>query len=159
MSALQLEWNNDQDIIELPANIHELLLQLLNIASTVEPIPTGEIVLTFVDDEMIRELNEQYRGIDKPTDVLSFSMSEQTDEEPIIIYENKPEEQLGDIVISAPAAKRQSEEYGHSLEREIGFLFVHGLLHLLGYDHQDERSEHRMFQKQEQILQLAGLLR
>jgi probable rRNA maturation factor len=159
LSALQLEWNNDQDIIELPANIHELLLQLLNIASTVEPIPTGEIVLTFVDDEMIRELNEQYRGIDKPTDVLSFSMSEQTDEEPIIIYENKPEEQLGDIVISAPAAKRQSEEYGHSLEREIGFLFVHGLLHLLGYDHQDERSEHRMFQKQEQILQLAGLLR
>ena len=159
MSALQLEWNNDQDIIELPANIHELLLQLLNIASTVEPIPTGEIVLTFVDDEMIRELNEQYRGIDKPTDVLSFSMSEQTDEEPIIIYENKPEEQLGDIVISAPAAKRQSEEYGHSLEREIGFLFVHGLLHLLGYDHQDERSEHRMFQKQEQILQLVGLLR
>jgi probable rRNA maturation factor len=159
LSALQLEWNNDQDIIELPANIHELLLQLLNIASTVEPIPTGEIVLTFVDDEMIRELNEQYRGIDKPTDVLSFSMSEQTDEEPIIIYENKPEEQLGDIVISAPAAKRQSEEYGHSLEREIGFLFVHGLLHLLGYDHQDERSEHRMFQKQEQILQLVGLLR
>ncbi len=159
MSALQLEWNNDQDIIELPANIHELLEQLLNIASTVEPIPAGEIVLTFVDDEVICELNEQYRGIDKPTDVLSFSMSEQTDEEPIIVYENKPEEQLGDIVISAPAAKRQSEEYGHSLEREIGFLFIHGLLHLLGYDHQDEHAEQRMIQKQEQILQLAGLLR
>jgi probable rRNA maturation factor len=159
LSALQLEWNNDQDIIELPANIHELLEQLLNIASTVEPIPAGEIVLTFVDDEVICELNEQYRGIDKPTDVLSFSMSEQTDEEPIIVYENKPEEQLGDIVISAPAAKRQSEEYGHSLEREIGFLFIHGLLHLLGYDHQDEHAEQRMIQKQEQILQLAGLLR
>jgi probable rRNA maturation factor len=159
LPAPQFEWNNDQDLIQLPENIHELLEQLLHIASTVEPIPTGEIVLTFVDDEMIRELNEHYRGIDKPTDVLSFSMSEQTDEEPLIIYEHKPEEQLGDIIISAPAARRQSEEYGHSLEREIGFLFIHGLLHLLGFDHQDEHSEQKMIQKQEQILQLAGLLR
>jgi len=128
--------------------------------------------VTIVDDEAIRELNLQYRKLDKPTDVLSFSMLESVGEETPIVYgeeadeETKedelvelPDEPIGDIVISAATAKRQSEEYGHSLERELGFLFVHGFLHLIGYDHEDEAAERVMTEKQEQVLGRAGLSR
>jgi probable rRNA maturation factor len=169
--SLTLEWNNEQSEID-PAGWISRLQQLLDIAGEQEGVETGEVALTFVDDEAIRELNRDYRGKDSPTDVLSFAMQETMDEELGILYEIDDTEEadegdetasipdlLGDIVISVPRAKEQSEEYGHSLEREIGFLFVHGFLHLVGYDHQDESAEKEMFDKQERILQKAGLTR
>ncbi|MNI23890.1 Endoribonuclease YbeY [compost metagenome] len=116
--------------------------------------------------------------MDKPTDVLSFAMQEFGEDELEIVYEEdedgeeelEPGEQdednedsfiepLGDIIISVPRAIAQAEEYGHSVERELGFLFVHGFLHLIGYDHQSEEAEKEMFAKQEQVLQEAGLTR
>ncbi|WP_054956659.1 rRNA maturation RNase YbeY [Paenibacillus dakarensis] len=164
--SLQLVWNNEQEEFVISDTLISLLEQILQRAGEVEGVTDGEVDLTFVDDTQIHELNKEYRGIDRPTDVLSFAMHETTDEELTIIYELDSEDEeehvpdvLGDIIISVPRAKLQSEEYGHSLERELGFLFVHGFLHLLGYDHQDEASEAEMMGKQEAVLAEVGLNR
>lgn len=164
--SLHLVWNNEQEDFVISDELISLLERILQQAGTVEGVTDGEVDLTFVDDEQIHELNKEYRGIDRPTDVLSFAMNEETDEELQIIYELDDEDELGnvpdvlgDIIISVPRAKLQSEEYGHSLERELGFLFVHGFLHLLGYDHQDEESEAFMMGKQEAVLAEVGLTR
>ncbi|REK59656.1 MAG: rRNA maturation RNase YbeY [Thermobacillus sp.] len=162
--GLTLEWSNEQDAMALEDGWIARLEQLLRLAGEAEGIEDGEVALTFVDDARIRELNREYRGIDRPTDVLSFAMQE--GDEPDIVFDEWEDGEtdpvsgmLGDIVISLERAKAQSEEYGHSLEREIGFLFVHGFLHLLGYDHQTAEEEAVMFARQEEILQRAGLTR
>lgn len=113
-----------------------------------------EVSVTFVDNEKIRELNRQYRNIDKPTDVLSFPLEDETFEsdEPMPRF-------FGDIVISIPKAKQQALDYNHSFQRELAFLAVHGFLHLLGYDHQTEEEEKIMFQKQKEILEKHGITR
>lgn len=115
-----------------------------------------EVSISFVNDEEIRSLNKEYRGIDKATDVLSFPMLEFTEEEQEEEEEGAEyideEIALGDIVISMEKALEQAKEYGHSFERELAFLLVHGMLHLLGYDHEIEASEGEMFDKQEEIL-------
>jgi probable rRNA maturation factor len=143
----------------------ELLEKLLHIAGRKEEVADGIVTLTLTDDEGIRELNRQYRGLDTTTDVLSFSLLE--GEEPDIHYNEEDETSkvnpfanlLGDIVISVPRAEAQAADYGHSLERELGFLFVHGFLHLLSYDHGDEEQEREMFAKQDEVLKEAGLTR
>ncbi|WP_028610377.1 rRNA maturation RNase YbeY [Paenibacillus harenae] len=164
--SIQLDWSNEQQKIEIPDSWITKLEQLLQLAAEAEGITEGEVSLTFTDDEEIHQLNRDYRGIDQPTDVLSFAMQEDGTEELDIIFEVEHEDEqdpisgmLGDIIISVETAASQSEEYGHSLEREIGFLFVHGFLHLIGYDHQDEASEAEMTAKQEAVLQQAGLSR
>ncbi|MFD0715091.1 rRNA maturation RNase YbeY [Paenibacillus sp. GCM10027626] len=164
--SLRLEWSNEQERINIPEELVGRLERLLQLAAQTEGIFEGDVALTFVDDEEIHQLNNTYRGIDRPTDVLSFAMQEETDEELDILYEVESEDDelpidtmLGDIIISVDRALAQSEEYGHSFEREIGFLFVHGFLHLIGYDHQDEESEAIMTQKQEAVLQMEGLTR
>lgn len=166
MSIMKLEWNDDQDIYPIDPSLIELLKRILQEAAAMEGIQEGEVALTFVDNEQIHELNREYRGIDRPTDVLSFALNESVEEELDILYEIEDEQELdemndllGDIIISTERAKEQAEEYGHSLEREIGFLFVHGFLHLLGYDHQDEPSERVMMDKQEAVLEKVGLSR
>jgi probable rRNA maturation factor len=164
--TLQLDWNNEQTGHEIPEAWIEKLSELLQLAGAAEGLTEGEVALTFTSDEGIHALNRDYRGIDRPTDVLSFAMQEDGNEELDIIFEVEDENEsdplsgmLGDIIISVDRAKLQSEEYGHSLEREIGFLFVHGFLHLIGYDHQDEAAEAEMTAKQEAVLQQAGLTR
>ncbi|MGG0811369.1 rRNA maturation RNase YbeY [Paenibacillus alvei] len=166
MSSMKLEWNDDQDIYPIDPSLIELLKRILQEAAAMEGIQEGEVALTFVDNEQIHELNREYRGIDRPTDVLSFALNESVEEELDILYEIEDEQELdemndllGDIIISTERAKEQAEEYGHSLEREIGFLFAHGFLHLLGYDHQDEPSERVMMDKQEAVLEKVGLRR
>lgn len=102
----------------------------------------------FVDEKQIQQLNKEYRNIDKPTDVISFALKDQED-----AYEQwEKEEEIGDIFISVQAIVAQAKEYGHSVRREVCFLFTHGLLHLLGYDHGDEEEEKEMFQLQDVIL-------
>lgn len=165
--GLKLECNNEQEILEIGEDLIKLLNTLLQKAGEAEGVSEGEVALTFVDDEEIHALNREYRGIDRPTDVLSFAMNESLEDEQEIIYELEEGEELedgfgdmlGDIIISVETAKAQSEDYGHSLNREIGFLFVHGFLHLLGYDHQDEASEAEMMGKQEAVLAQVGLTR
>ncbi|WP_028544934.1 rRNA maturation RNase YbeY [Paenibacillus taiwanensis] len=161
-----LAWSDEQERYPISTVLVEQLELILAEAAQMEGVTDGEVALTFVDDERIHELNRDYRGIDRPTDVLSFALNESTDEELDILYEVEDESELltigdmlGDIIISTERAQAQAEEYGHSLEREIGFLFVHGFLHLLGYDHQDEASERVMMDKQEAVLAKVGLTR
>lgn len=114
-----------------------------------------EVSLTLTDDEGIAEINAQYRNIDAPTDVLSFPMYE-----PGEIPANTDQELLlGDIVISIPRMEAQAAEYGHSRVRELCFLFVHGMLHLLGHDHEDENQRLLMEKKQDEILALYNIER
>ncbi|MFZ5352877.1 MAG: rRNA maturation RNase YbeY [Bacillota bacterium] len=122
-----------------------------------------EISISFVNNSEIADLNKEYRGIDAPTDVLSFPMMEfdeenyaEETEEDEFIEEELP---LGDIVISMEMAKAQAEEYNHSFDRELAFLLVHGMLHLLGYDHEEEKDEKNMFQKQDKILEMLNINR
>lgn len=165
--SLQLEWSNEQSEYEISEELIAQLNKLLVAAGAVEGVTDGEVALTFVDDEEIHRLNKEFRNIDRPTDVLSFAMRESVGEEPEITYEVETEdevgpefdEMLGDIIISVPRAIAQSEDYGHSVERELGFLFVHGFLHLLGYDHQTSEDEAVMMGKQEAVLQQIGLTR
>lgn len=117
-----------------------------------------EVSLSFVTDEEIREINRNFRGIDKATDVLSFPQIDYDNDDEVMTNE-KSEIVLGDIIISLDTAKRQAEEYGHSLNREICFLTVHSMLHLLGYDHMTEEDEKEMFDKQKAVLDMAGIKR
>lgn len=113
----------------------------------------AEVSVTFTDDESIHRLNREYRKVDRPTDVLSFPLYD--GEEPVA-----GPVALGDVVLSLERAAAQAEEYGHSLEREVAFLTVHSVLHLLGYDHEtSEEDEKEMFARQEKILTIAGFPR
>ena len=113
-----------------------------------------EVSCVLVDDERIHEINREYRHIDRSTDVISFAM-EDNDQ----FYVEGMPRTLGDIFISVDHAKKQAEEYGHSLRREMCFLFTHGILHLLGYDHMKKEDEEVMFKLQEEILDSYGITR
>lgn len=108
------------------------------------------VSVSFVDNPFIHNMNKEYRGIDRPTDVISFAFLDNEDRNSV--YKSKEPVCLGDIYISIDKAKEQAQEYGHSLKRELSFLFVHGLLHLLGYDHMNEEDEKVMFKLQDKIL-------
>jgi probable rRNA maturation factor len=138
-----------------------LLYRVVNKVLEEERVETEpEISLLLVDDVEIQNLNNTYRGINRPTDVLSFAMDDEMagDDVPefFVLEDNNI---LGDIVISLETAQRQADEYGHSLERELGFLTVHGMLHLLGYDHAGEADTKTMRAKEEKILAQLGLSR
>ena len=106
------------------------------------------VSLIFTDAKEIHEINRSYRNIDRPTDVISFAMMDSEND-----YEMpEGENELGDIFISIDAVREQAESYGHSVRREVCFLFTHGLLHLLGYDHMNEEDEKVMFQIQDVII-------
>ena len=105
-----------------------------------------EISVTFVRSRTIHTINRDYRGIDRPTDVISFAIQDDLED---FEEENKD---LGDIFINIDYARKQAKEYGHSYEREICFLFTHGLLHCLGYDHMEEKDAEVMFKLQDEIL-------
>ncbi|MBQ4117285.1 MAG: rRNA maturation RNase YbeY [Clostridia bacterium] len=138
---------NEQERIEVLPEYEELVKKAVEGTLKYEGFDNDcEISVTFTDNENIRELNKEYRDIDRETDVLSFPMDE--------------DDMLGDIVISLEKAKEQAEEYGHSIEREISFLCVHSCLHLLGYDHEtSEQDEKTMFAKQEEVLKEIGQIR
>lgn len=154
---------NDELGEEYPFAVEELLTKAINAAAAYEGIVEGEVAVSLVDDEAIHELNRTYRDKDAPTDVLSFAMQEGEEDEMEIVFDEEDEVEadtmLGDIIISIPTAKRQAEEYGHSLERELAFLAVHGFLHLIGYDHMTPEDEKEMFGRQEAILETAGFTR
>ena len=133
--------------------------KLLQFAAAEEGVADGaEVSVTIVNNEEIQKINKEYRGKDYPTDVISFALEEDGEGEIEIIGADMPPV-LGDIIISVDKAREQAEEYGHSLMRELGFLTVHGFLHLLGYDHMTEEEEKEMFTKQKEILNRYGLSR
>ena len=114
-----------------------------------------EISVTFVDLDEIHELNKQYRGVDKPTDVLSFPQFDDLEEEIPEVCEIC----LGDVVICEQKAREQAEEFGHSFERELVYLFTHSVLHLLGYDHMEDDEKKAMREREEEIKKQIGLMR
>jgi len=117
-----------------------------------------ELSITFVHNDQIQEINKDYREKDQPTDVISFALEELGEGETPLVGEGLPR-MLGDIVISIDKAEEQAKEYGHSYMRELGFLSVHGFLHLLGYDHMTKEEEEVMFTLQKDILDEFGLQR
>ena len=114
------------------------------------------VSVSFVDNKYIHKINKKYRQIDRPTDVISFAFLDTENNYDTILYSQVPVV-LGDIYISIDKAKEQASEYGHSLNRELCFLFVHGLLHLLGYDHMEKSDEEVMFKLQDEILSMKGV--
>jgi probable rRNA maturation factor len=108
----------------------------------------------FIDDEEIHVMNREYRGVDRPTDVITFALE---DDDTLVLPEDV--RVLGDIYISIDKARSQAKEYGHSFLREICFLAVHGFYHLLGYDHMTPEDEKVMFKKQEEVLEEYGITR
>jgi probable rRNA maturation factor len=149
---------NRQNKVKIPAGARLLIKRCCNAVLKHEKIQTPvEISVSFTDDVGIKELNTSFRGLNRPTDVLSFPLTENFD---LRADEKSGFCILGDIVISIERAVEQAELYGHSLEREIGFLTVHSMLHLLGYDHEVGGIKARiMREKEEMILQDLGLSR
>lgn len=139
----------------------EMLHELLDFAADYLKL-TGEIdlSLTIVNDAEIHEINKTYRNIDRPTDVISFAIEDLGEDELAVmgLPEDMPRE-LGDLFISIDKTREQAADYGHSFERELGFLAVHGFLHLNGYDHLNEADEKKMFGLQKEILDAYGLKR
>lgn len=155
MNRVAVWVEQERDAQGIP-DVERLIAAVLEEAASREGVEAAEVSVVLVDDERIHELNRDYRGVDRPTDVLSFAMRE-GEGEPVQTEEGR--ELLGDIVISVETAERQANQYGHSLRRELAFLAVHGFLHLLGYDHQSPEQERVMFGKQEEVLSALGLMR
>ena len=146
---------DEQEKIVIPEDWTVKIERVAEICLQEEEIdPKAEIGLMFVDNEQIREMNKTYRDKDSATDVLSFPMYE-ADE----AIDDEEEILLGDIVISLERAAEQAEEYGHSLEREVMYLLVHGLLHLAGYDHMEDDEKKEMRQREEELLTVIGASR
>jgi probable rRNA maturation factor len=116
------------------------------------------ISVHLVSDATIRQLNAEHRQIDAVTDVLSFPLADALAEPGFVLPEGEPVD-LGDVVISYPRAVAQAEDYGHSVEREVAYLVAHGVLHVLGYDHEAASERERMRQKEEEALQPLGFTR
>ena len=154
---LDISWEEESILLERREPLAAILSQAIKEAIRLSGGPEeAEVSLMLVDDQRIHALNLEYRGVDRPTDVLSFALQEELDEEPDSEFED---DMLGDIVISAERAREQAGEYGHSFEREIVYLAVHGTLHLLGYDHEEEIDKQEMRSKEEEVMALLGLER
>lgn len=131
----------------------ETIKELMEFALKYEKVLNAEFNIIIIDNKRIKEINKEYRNIDKETDVISFALEDVKD----FIYSDL--RLLGDIYISLDKVKEQSKLYEHSFLRELAFLSVHGLLHLLGYDHMEKQDEIIMFQKQDEILDKFGIKR
>lgn len=134
---INVEFNNQQNELEISQEMLELLKKVVITAAELEGYSGGEVSIAFVSNQKIKELNTKYRDKNEATDVLSFPIDA---------------EMLGDIIISASRAAEQAEEYGHSLKRELAYLTVHGMLHLFGYDHHSAEEKKEMRQKEERVL-------
>ncbi len=158
MDKVKVSIVNRQKQIKVPTGIRMLIRRCCTAVLVNENFQgSAEVSVSFLDNEQIRQLNAEYRQKDAPTDVLSFPLGENG------VYDVNPETGaclLGDIVISLPRALEQARMYGHTLNREIGFLTVHSMLHLLGYDHENGGLEQvRKKKKEEQVLSVLGLRR
>ena len=142
------ENNEVEEIKEL-----DTINELLNFVVIKEKLENCLFNIILVDNDYIHKLNKEYRGIDRVTDVISFALEDSQDEVKLDFRV------LGDIYISVDKAKDQAKEYGHSFLRELSFLTIHGLLHLLWYDHMTKEEEEIMFKKQDELLNEFGITR
>ena len=156
MEKIRVIIDNKQKNVKIPTGLRMQIRRCCNAVLRMEKFEgPAEISVTFVNNEQIHELNRQYRGKDMPTDVLSFPMGENG------VYDVNHDtgaKILGDIVISMEKAVEQAKRYDHSLEREVGYLTAHSMLHLLGYDHETSGLDRvRMREKEEQVMTQLGL--
>jgi probable rRNA maturation factor len=155
MDKIRVIITNNQKKVKIPTGLRMLVRRCCHAVLQLENFKgIAEISVTFVDNEEIHKLNLQYREKDMPTDVLSFVMSENG------AYDIDPKtgaQILGDVVISMEKAVEQAERYGHSLQREVGYLTAHSVLHLLGYDHMENMERIRMREKEEKVMSQLGL--
>jgi len=150
---MNVYFDNRQDKIIVTKEIESMIIEVIKQSIKEENIVDNcEVSVSFVDNIEIRNLNKEYRGIDKETDVLSFPLIEDISLQTGYIL-------LGDIVVSLEKAKEQAMEYGHSFEREVAFLVSHSMFHLFGYDHIDEENTKLMREKEETVLEKLGILR
>ena len=148
--------SNYPENLEVPQEYVENVTAAAQKVGELYGVENGEVSITLTNNDYIHTLNKQYRGIDRPTDVLSFALNES--EEPDV--EDGPDVNvLGDLVISVERAKEQAADYGHSVKREIAFLTVHGMLHLLGYDHMEEEDRIEMEAEQRFVMEKLGIPR
>ncbi|HFI2691729.1 TPA: rRNA maturation RNase YbeY [Streptococcus suis] len=154
---------------QVSAQMQEQITELLQFAAEKIGKQNKEMAVTFVDNKRVHEVNLEYRGIDRPTDVVSLEYKPENeiffDEEDLLDNPELAEmlddfdAYIGELYISIDKAREQAEDYGHSYEREMGFLAVHGFLHINGYDHYTPEEEAEMFGLQEEILTAYGLTR
>lgn len=156
MEKIRVIISNRQKEVKIPTGVRMLIRRCCHAVLQMEGFQDpAEISVSFVDNEQIREMNKQYRDKDSATDVLSFPMGENGQYD---VNHETGAKILGDIVISVPKAMEQADTYGHSLEREIGYLTAHSMLHLLGYDHEaGGLARVRMREKEEQVMRELGL--
>ena len=148
--------SNYPEELSFPAEIEENVRAAAEKVGELYGVENGEVSVTLTNNDYIHQLNRKYRQIDRPTDVLSFALNES--EEPDI--ENGPDiNVLGDIILSVERAEEQAADYGHSQRREIAFLTVHGMLHLLGYDHMEEADRLEMETEQRYVMEQLGISR
>ena len=145
--------SKEPETLDVEKNIELEMIRAAEVVGKIYGVENFEVSITLTDDKTIHALNKKYRGIDRPTDVLSFAFQES--DEPKIL--NAKIETLGDIIISIERAKLQAADFGHSFLREIIFLEVHGLLHLLGYDHIEEADRIEMETEQKFIMEKLGI--
>lgn len=155
MNKVKVEITNNQKKVKIPTGIRLLIRRCCHAVLEMEGFhDDAEVSVSFVDNEQIRELNKKYRNIDKETDVLSFPMGRDGQYD---VNNDTGAKILGDIVISMEKAFEQAELYNHPLQREVGFLTVHSMLHLLGYDHETSGIEAvHMREKEETVLTKIG---
>ena len=150
---------NQQNKIAYTREMQQVILNVINAVAKLVRLPKNtEVSVMVVDNSYIQEPNLIYRQQNRPTDVLSFAMNELGEEEPDYDFGGEVNI-LGDIVVSLEQAQVQAEEYGHSLNRELGYLIAHGMLHLLGYDHENEDEKKLMRNLEEKVMRSVKLER
>lgn len=150
---------NQQNNVKYGTELQKTIKNVVNAIAKLRNLSSkSELSILLVDNNYIQDLNLIYRNQNSATDVLSFAMNELAEDEPDYDFSNELNV-LGDIVISMEKAQAQSVEYGHSMERELGFLVAHGMLHLLGFDHETEEEEKAMHDLEEKILKSINLER
>lgn len=143
--------DNRQNTAEITNELNKIIETVIMESLKVEGLSTDvEVSISFVDNIEIKELNRDYRGIDKSTDVLSFPL----DEDMLV-----PIPLLGDIIISMETAIEQAADFGHSVDREIGYLIAHSMFHLMGYDHMNEEEKDTMRSKEKQVMKNLGIFK
>ena len=158
LKKLRVDIENQQKAYKIPTGLRMLIRRCCHAVLELEKVEGSvQVDVTLVDNERIHQVNLEQRGIDRPTDVLSFPLGENG------VYDEHPEtgeKLLGNIMISLEQAAKQAEDYGHSFNREVGYLTVHSMLHLLGYDHvQGGMEAVRMREKEETVMKQVGLPR
>lgn len=155
MDKIRVIITNKQKEVKIPTGLRMLVRRCCNAVLRMEEFKgSAEISVTFVNNAQIKEYNKQYRDKDMVTDVLSFGMGENG------VYDVDPDtgaQILGDVVISMEKAQEQAQRFDHSLQREVGYLTAHSVLHLLGYDHEDNLERVHMREKEEYVMDQLGL--